>query len=351
MKRIKNFAVAVLCLFSVISCSTQAQKKAELFMDLPEYCNTPDGMTLGEDGNIYLSCPNFNNPVFPGLVMKISSQNELSIFYAMPAHPETKMACPMGLDFGPDGNLYIADNQYFYNSDHKSRLIRIVFKDGKPVKSEIVAEGMNLANAVIWKGNNCFVSETRLNLDGDDSTSGIYRFTLDEMNLGTVNLKPGKEDSHLIADFKTAFTNRGDWAGADGMTIDSEGNLYTGNFGNGVMSKISFNDDGSVKSNTIFVQDKKMTCVDGIFYDATRNVIYVADSEKNAVRIVSMDGKVGTLSENTDTDGSEGGMDQPCEVLVRGDEMIIANFDMPFPGLKNSKFDVPYTLSVIKLNK
>jgi sugar lactone lactonase YvrE len=328
---------------------SQGQKKAELFLDLPEYCNTPDGMTLGEDGNIYLSCPNFNNPLFPGLVMKISPRNELSIFYAMPAHPETKMACPMGLDFGPDGNLYIADNQYFYNTDHKSRLVRIVFEDGKPVKSEIVAEGMNLANAVIWKGNDCFVSETRLNLSEEDGSSGIYRFTLDEMNRGTVKLKPGKEDSHLIAGFKTAFTNRGDLAGADGMTIDSEGNLYTGNFGNGVMSKISFNEDGTVKSNEIFVQDKTMTCVDGIFYDAARDVIYVADSEKNAIRTVSMDGKVGTLSENADTDGSDGGMDQPCEVLVRGDEMIIANFDMPFSGLKNSKFDAPYTLSVIKL--
>ena len=349
MKRIKFYTIIVVSLCFVVSCTSQEQKKAELFLDLPEYCNTPDGMTLGDDGNIYLSCPNFNNPVFPGLVMKINPQNELSIFYAMPAHPETKMACPMGLDFGPDGNLYIADNQYFYDTDHKSRLIRIVFKDGKPVKSEIVVEGMNLANAVIWKGNDCFVSETRLNQDGDESTSGIYCFTLEEMNQGKVTLKPGKADEHLIADFKTAFTNRGDWAGADGMTIDSEGNLYTGNFGNGVMSKITFYGNGTVKSNEVFVQDKKMTCVDGIFYDAGTNLIYVADSEKNAVRTVTMEGKVGTLSENDDTNGADGGMDQPCEILIREDEMIIANFDMPFPGLKNSAFDAPYTLSVIKL--
>jgi len=351
MKKIINFTIVILYLFSVFSCISQAQKKAALFLDLPEYCNTPDGMTLGEDGDIYLSCPNFNNPVFPGLVMKITPQNELSIFYAMPAHPETKMACPMGLNFGPDGNLYIADNQYFYNTDHKSRLIKIIFKDGNPVKSEIVVEGMNLANAVIWKGSDCFVSETRLNLDGDESTSGIYRFTLEEMDKGIVKLKPGKEDSHLIADFKTEFTNRGDWAGADGLTIDSEGNLYTGNFGNGVMSKITFNSDGSVKSNKTFVSDKKMTCVDGIFYDKSKDLIYVADSERNAIRTVTMDGKVGTLCENDDTDGSDGGMDQPCEVLIRGSEMIIANFDMPFPGLKNSKFDAPYTLSVIKIEE
>jgi len=349
MKPIKSVVLAVLCFFAVVPCFSQQQKKASLFLNLPEYCNTPDGMTLAKDGNIYLACPNFNNPLFPGLVMKISPQNELSVFYAMPAHPETKMACPMGLDFGPDGNLYIADNQYFYNKDHKSRLMRIVFKNGTPVKSEVVVEGMNLANAVIWKGNSCYVTETRLNLSGEDGTSCIYSFPLSEMNKGTISLKPGKADSHLIADFKTAYANRGDWAGADGITMDSKGNLYTGNFGNGVISKITFNPDGSVKSNKIFVQDKTFTCCDGIFYDAVKDVIYMADSEKNAIRVINMDGNVTTLSENADTNGADGGMDQPCEVLIRGDEMIISNFDMPFPGLKNTAFDAPYTLSVIKL--
>ncbi len=349
MKLIKVFSIAVLFALSAISCLSQAQKKATLFLNLPEYCNTPDGMTLSKDNDIYLSSPNFNNPLFPGVIMKISPKNELSIFYTMPAHPETKMACPMGLDFGPDGNLYIADNQYFYNKDHKSRLVRIIFKDGKPLKSEVVVEGMNLANAVIWKEKNCYVTETRLNLSGEDGTSCIYQFSLDEMNRGTIKLKPGKADSHLIADFKTAYTNRGDWAGADGITMDSKGNLYTGNFGNGVMSKITFNDDGTVKSNKVFVQDKGLTCCDGIFYDAAKNVIYVSDSEKNAIRVVSMDGKVTTLSENADTNGADGSMDQPCEVLVRGNEMVISNFDMPFPGLKNTKFDAPYTLSVIKM--
>ena len=349
MKLIKKYLIIVLCFLFSVSCFSEKPKKAALFLDLPEYCNTPDGMTLGDDGNIYLSCPNFNNSVFPGLVMKINPQNELTIFYAMPAHPETKMACPMGLDFGPDGNLYIADNQYFNNTNNKSRLVRIIFNDGKPVKSEIVVEGMNLANAVVWKDNDCFVSDTRLNINGDESTSGIYCFTLDEMNSDVVKLKPGKADNHLIADFKTEYTNRGDLAGADGLTIDSEGNLYTGNFGNGVMSKITFNDDGSVKSNKIFVQDKKLTCVDGIFYDKNKDLIYVADSEKNAIRTVTMDGKVGTLSENDDTDGSDGLLDQPCEPIVVGNKIVIANFDMPFPGLKNSKYDQVHTLSIIKI--
>ena len=34
------------------------------------------------------------------------------------------------------------------------------------------------------------------------------------------------------------------WQGADGMTFDSQGNLYTGNFGDGNFSKVTFTPDG-----------------------------------------------------------------------------------------------------------
>jgi hypothetical protein len=116
------------------------------------------------------------------------------------------------------------------------------------------------------------------------------------------------------------------------------------------MYKVAFNADGTVKSKGVFVRSPKLTCVDGIFYDAKRNRIYVADSERNAIQVVEMDGKVWTLWENGDTDGADGLLDQPCEPALRGDELIVVNFDMPFPGLKNTKFDKPYTICVIKLD-
>jgi len=34
---------------------------------------------------------------------------------------------------------------------------------------------------------------------------------------------------------------------------------------------------------------------------------------------------------------------------VRGDELIVANFDMPFPGMKNKVFDKAHTLSIFRL--
>jgi sugar lactone lactonase YvrE len=267
----------------------------------------------------------------------------------------------MGMDFGPDGNLYVADNQYFYSKEHKSRLIRVKVQDGKATGSEVVVEGFKLANAVMFKGNAVFVSDTFFDVPGK-ALSGIYRIGLDEMNQGKpVKLLPKDQfaqDPHCIATWETLCNDpgvahrKGEKAGADGLTFDAEGNLYSGNFGDGVMYKVAFKSDGSVASCTQFVKDwPRMTCVDGIFYDAKRNCIYVADSEKNAIQVVWLpEGKVTTLWENPDTDGSGGLLDQPCEPALRGNDLIVVNFDMPFPGLRNTAFDKPYTISVINVS-
>ena len=331
--------------------SNRDQFKPQLFMSLPDSVNTPDGMTLcPKTGEIILATPNFNDQAYPGLLMRIDPKNELSLYFPMPGHPETNMAGPMGLDFGPDGNLYVADNQYFYDKDHKSRLMRVNVVDGYPVSVDTVVDGFKLSNAVIWRGDNVYVSDTFMELPDKPAVSAVYKFTLAELNAGVVKLAPLGTDSHLIARFQTTPNHREDVAGADGLTFDSKGNLYVASFGDGKIHKLTFDENGDVASQSIFVDVPAiLPCSDGIFCDLTTDEIYVADSEQNAIHIVSMDGKVNTLWTNDDTDGSDGGLDQPCESVIRGNELIIANCDMPFPGLKNAAFDKPYTLSVIKL--
>jgi sugar lactone lactonase YvrE len=342
--------VAVLMSAATVASAADNEKyRPKLFLDLPEYCNTPDGMTLDRDNNIFLSCPNFCNPEYPGVIVKITPQNQMSIFLPCPAHPDTRRACPMGLAIGPDGNIYYADNQYFNDKNYKSRLMRVVLKDGRPWRAEVVVDGFKLANAVAWKGDFVHVTDTFFDLPNPPPTSGVFRIGLDEMRHGTIHLKPGLVDPHLLATFHTTRPKRNDLAGADGMTFDSQGNLYTGNFGDGNFSKVTFGPDGKVTSNKLV--STTLSCVDGIFYDRKRDKIYIADSEKNAIQVYDVKtGVITTLWENDDTDGSNGLLDQPCEVVIRGNEMVIANFDMPFPGLRNSKYDSSHTLSVIRLD-
>lgn len=330
-------------------------KKPRVLVYLPDTCNTPDGATLDAKGNIIFSCPNFNNnilpegaPKQPAVMMKLDKQDKLTEFCTPPVHPETKQFGPMGLDFGPDGHLYVADNQWFTDKDYKSRLVRIKIADGKPVGYDVVVEGLRVANAVIWRKQHVYVSDTVL-AEAKPLRSGIFRFSLAELKADKpVQLKRDGKDPHLIAEM---LTHGEIGFGADGLTFDPDGNLYCGNFGDGTIQKITFDKDGKVKSNEVWCKSPKMKCCDGIFYDKRTNRIYVADMVQNAVQAVTLDGKVTTIVRNGDTTGADGGLDQPCEVIVRGDELIVVNMDMPFDGIVNTKFDKPYTLSVVKLPK
>lgn len=323
----------------------QESNRPKLAVAFPDYANTPDGMTLDDkNGDIYMASPNFNDTTYPGVILKIDKKNNSSIYYVMPVHPVTKRGCPMGMDIGPDNNLYVADNQYFYDKNHQSRLMRITREKGKPTGCDIAADGLNLANAVLWMDDAVYITDTFFDKPCE---SGIWRITLDEMKKGVVHLKP-THDPHLIATFTTVPNHRKDVAGADGITRDSKKNIYTGNFGDGVISKITIDEKGKATSK-ILINDPRLSCADGMFCDLKTDIIYVTDSEKNAIHAFTPEGKWWTFWQNGDTDGSDGLLDQPCEIVIRGNDMYVACFDMPFPGLTNQKYDKWHTLNVIKM--
>lgn len=360
-----SFAIiAAIVLIASVSCTKQKSNKPEILVTLDEKYNTPDGCTLSEDGDIIMSVPNLSNAALldQGIIekasepvmLRIDKSNNVEEWYQFkPAdyHPATGQLGPMGCDFGPDGNLYIADNQQNYNPNHQSRILRINVKNGKAVSCDVVVEGFVVPNAVIWRGNTIYISETVLIPPTKEGAMGaIYAINMDEWNDGPVQLKPYMKnfpDPHIIAEFETS--GRIGFS-ADGMTFDGEGNLYCGIFEDGTMFKTIF-DSGKALNTTLFAKDEKMACCDGIFWNKKDNLIYVADMLNNAVQIVDMKGKVETVWENGDTDGADGSLDQPCEVIIRDDELIIVNMDMYFESefLKNTKIDQPYTLSVIDL--
>jgi sugar lactone lactonase YvrE len=325
--------------------------KPSLFADLGPTCKVPDAMTVDSNNNVLVSIPNFIGYAELGSrILSIDTNRKITNWFVdLPVSSKTGEVHPMGMEFGPDGNLYVADNQYFTSKDYASRLLRIVMNDGKPARCEVVVEGFKLANAVRWKGESVYVSDTFFDLEEQPRQSGVYRISLEEMKNGLVNLKPGAADSHLIARFTTK-EGTGEIAGADGLCFDRDGNLYCGNFGDGVVSRTSFDATGKPVSQTVVIDHPSFTCCDGIVCDPKTNKIYLTNSKLNSVHVYSVDDhSLQVLWENDDDSGATGLLDQPCEPVIRGDELIVVNFDMPFPGLKNTVNDDHHTISVFKI--
>ena len=85
--------------------------ESKLFLALPEYIATPDGMAIDSEGNLILACPNYADQSLPGCIVKIDKNKNLTKWVDVPVNPETGLASPMGIAFGPDGDLYVCDNE------------------------------------------------------------------------------------------------------------------------------------------------------------------------------------------------------------------------------------------------
>ena len=348
LRSTRGLAVAVLALACVALAAGGCMKEARLLVVLPDYVNTPDGMALQPDNSIILSVPNFNDKKSPSVMVRITPDNKAELWYTLPAVEGSESRIfPMGVSRAPSGDLYLADNQFMDNTNRKSRLWRIVVKDGKPGKLVLVARGFNVANGTTVHDGYVYITESVLEVGSKPLASAVLRFKLDEENVQLTT--PLKNDPHIIATFKS---QKEQWGfGADGIAFDSKGNLFVGLFGEGEMYKITFDSGGKVKSNTLFAKAPCLVTCDGMSCDLRTDKLYVADSAANAIQVISPDGSVRTLAKNGDIkDKLKGRLDQPCEALVRAGTIVVSNMDWPFPGFVNTQWQMPATLSVIRVD-
>jgi sugar lactone lactonase YvrE len=356
------------------SSSAHAQVKPELLVQLPGDCPTPDGMAIAADQCLVVACPNYGDPSQPACLIKIDPERHMRKWYTFPPLASTGRACPMGIAFGPDGELYVCDNQDWPTGNgengeiNNGRVLRLDIASGKVVKSTVVAQGLSHPNGVRVRDGKLYVTVSMLpKVKRDDGllTSAVYVFPTTGRDITVTNTL---DDPQVLTTFVTQ--NRHCQYGADGLAFDSRGNLFVGNFGDGALHKVTFDADGKVASNTVFARtdldytldpaqpgflDKatraKMRTTDGICMDEQDN-IYVADFSNNAIAKVTPDGEISVLAQNGDTDGSGGALDQPGEPIVWGNRLVVTCFDkVTGPDKVNSKHDQPFTIVCLNLHQ
>ena len=323
-----------------------------LFAKLPDYCPTPDGMAIAPNGNLVVACPNYGDQTKAACLIEIDKAGKVSKLVDVPVLKKTGLACPMGVEFGPDGDVYICDNQGWSGTKkgkEEGRILRLRIRNNEVAKTTVVVSGMEHPNGIRVRNGKLFVTQSMMPKVRDRSgllTSAVYCFPADGENIKVTNTL---KDKYIITTMLTL--NKDCQYGADGLVFDKAGNLYIGNFGDGALHKITFK-DGKVASNTVWAKDiPNMRTTDGICIDSKGN-IYVADFSENAVAVVSPDAKVTRIAQSPDCDGSKGGLDQPGEPIVWNGKLIVTCFDkVTGPDKVNTGHDKPYTICELKLVK
>ncbi|MDO5554662.1 MAG: beta-galactosidase [Planctomycetia bacterium] len=338
--------------------------KPSLYAALPEDMFGPDALCYDKARKIlYLSVPNFirgtNGLCNAGsFLARVYPNGQVQKLLEFPLIDGNYVGC-MGMDLGPDGHLYVCDMQYFSHPEYQSRVLRVVMEDGQPTgEVETVVQGLKVANAVMWDERGMFVTDTILDLPGRYGSGAVWLFEREEILTAGRNgadvLRVAKQDDprQIIIEDCDDIGN-GNNCGADGITKDSNGIYYFGNYGDGAMYRFIFDETGCPVVEKIHQGGTLFNCVDGICYEVDTNRVYITDSSENSIWALkpSSWGEPVTfelLWENEDTTGEGGLLDLPCECRMVEGQLVIVNQDEGVGAAgKNQQTDRPYSLSVM----
>lgn len=344
------------------------------FLVLPDFLATPDGMAVcPATGSLIVACPNFGDLDKPACLIHVDQNGTVRKWVDVPILAETGKAFPMGIAFGPDGDLWVCDNQNWPtgNGDdgqlNQGRLLKLRIEKNRVTKTTVVADGISHPNGVKIRDGFAYMTVSCLpKIHADDGLlrSAVYRFRLDDAN---VHVQNTAEDPNLFVLLTTK--NKDCPYGADGICFDADGNLIIGNFGDGELLKVTTDGepvvslyarsepipplnlpDGTLDENFLDKAVKvAMRTTDGICRGED-GTVYVADFSNNAVARVTQGGKkIDFLAVSPDSDGLAGQLNQPGEPCLWNGRLAVTCFDMVAgPDKVNTRHDAAATLVFLK---
>ncbi|MEO9476582.1 MAG: hypothetical protein ABJG41_13655 [Cyclobacteriaceae bacterium] len=316
-----------------------ALRESRLFATLPESCPTPDSFTLTSAGDLILTCPNYAEKNTQGSLMRLNSDGEFVSLGDFYLNAEQVNVRPMGIVRGDDEILYMCGSV-----NGKGLVFRVTIEANK-IDLEVIASGLNGANGIRYLDGAIYVTTPGLpKISKSKNIGGIYRFEVSDRDIPIIG---DSTDTQLIFTHETQNPER--QFGLDGIAVDSKGKLYVGDFGDGVVYRMKIR-KGQVNKIKVFCQVPNTTGLDGMCFD-TKDNLYMAGFSQNEIWKANTAGKVSLIAKNADAPYSIDALDQPADVFVYGNKLLISNFDlMVTKGMINSAHEAPHTISYIELD-
>jgi sugar lactone lactonase YvrE len=212
-----------------------------------------------------------------------------------------------GIVFNQDGDLFIA-------SGPLKEVLRIRNRNldpDKPGVAQTFATGTEGANGVAFdRDGNLYVSGGRNGLIYRTGHEGGKAQVVAKIMAYTRTLPDGKTQQAITA---------------NGLVFDAQGTtLYVADTARGAIWKIAVGGDGRTDQPTLLTQSPLLEGAGGPAFDSNGS-LWVAANERNAVVMVTPDGKVFDVTKN----GSKGPLEFPTAVVFVDDVAYVSNFDTP----------------------
>jgi sugar lactone lactonase YvrE len=212
-----------------------------------------------------------------------------------------------GLVFSREGDLYLTSGAF-------REILRIKKADlnpAKPGKGETFATGTEGANGIAFDKNGIlYVSGGRNGRIYRIGKAGGAAEDWAQIELHTRTLPDGKTQQAIPA---------------NGLVFDKKGEtLYVADTARGAIWKVAVGAGGKAGKPALVAQSPLLEGADGPDFDP-QGRLWVAANERNAVVMVSLDGKVEDITKND----SKGPLEFPTSVVFVNGIAYVSNFDTP----------------------